>query len=428
LDGGYSDLLDYVNRDFSGAQNILPVFVKANNPFDYANPAHIDAITKKVDEMRKEDWRAHSVLSDKVPNWRGDIKVGSWRAIENPQFQKAIKALGFDGFYVSEGGNKNLAVYDSNQIKSFTNQAPTESKDIRYSLKAPDTPEVDAFMNRIEGKSKIVNEDGTPKIYYHGTAQDITEFIPKQAKAIFLSPTPSFAEDFTDASEYYMAKKVKEGLSDDKLMEFAKKADKLAREYGDSPEEAMNQVLRDQLPSRANIIPAYIYANNPFDYENPAHIQDVLNNATPEEMQKMLQGASFDPERLKRIFGFGSWNMIESPEAQGAIKRAGFDGFYVTEGGQKNLAVYDSSQIKSAFNLAPTKESKDIRYSFNAPPETHTKLEAANTAGKRLTDSINGVIKMFKDPEERIKTRIAFIIRYSKDNGLPIILFKIMGI
>jgi hypothetical protein len=234
----------------------------------------------------------------------------------------------------------------------------------RFSLSAPNTPEVREFMNRPEGDSKIVNEDGTPQIYYHGTSQDITEFVPKQAKAIFLSPTPSFAEDFTDASEYYMAKKFKEGLSSDALMEFAKKADKLAREVGDSPEEAMNQVLREQLPSRANIIPAYIYANKPFDYENPAHIQEVLDSATPEEMQRMLQGASFDPERLKRIFGFGSWNMIESPEAQGAIKRAGFDGFYVTEGGQKNLAVYDSSQIKSAFNRAPTKESKDIRFSL----------------------------------------------------------------
>jgi len=233
----------------------------------------------------------------------------------------------------------------------------------RFSLSAPDTPEVKAFMNRPEGDSKIINEDGSPKIYYHGTAQDITEFKPKQANAIFLSPTPSFAEDFTDASEYYMAKQFKEGLSTDALLAFAKKADKLAKEFGDSPEDAMNQVLREQLPSRANIIPAYVYANNPFDYENPTHIQQALDSATPAEMQKMLQGASFDPERLKRIFGFGSWNMIESPEAQGAIKRAGFDGFYVTEGGQKNLAVYDSSQIKSAFNKAPTKESKDIRFS-----------------------------------------------------------------
>ena len=234
----------------------------------------------------------------------------------------------------------------------------------RFSLSAPDTPEVKEFMNRPEGDSKIVNDNGSPKIYYHGTAQDITEFVPKQANAIFLSPTPSFAEDFTDSSEYYMAKKFAEGLSSDALMAFAKQADKRAKETGDTPEEAMNQVLRDQLPSRANIIPAYIYANKPFDYENPSHIQEVLDGATPEEMQRMLQGAGFDPERLKRIFGFGSWNMIESPEAQGAIKRAGFDGFYVTEGGQKNLAVYDPSQIKSAFNRAPTKESKDIRFSL----------------------------------------------------------------
>jgi len=234
----------------------------------------------------------------------------------------------------------------------------------RFSLSAPDTQEVREFMNRPEGDSKIVNKDGSPKIYYHGTAQDITEFKPKQANAIFLSPTPSFAEDFTDASEYYMAKQIKEGLSDDELTAFSKEADKLITEFGDSAEDAMNQVLREQLPSRANIIPAYIYANKPFDYENPAHIQEVLDSATPAEMQKMLQGTGSDPARLKRMFGFGSWNLIESPEAQGAIKRAGFDGFYVTEGGQKNLAVYDSSQIKSAFNRAPTKESKDIRFSL----------------------------------------------------------------
>ena len=298
-------------------------------------------------------------------------------------------------------GVKVKRVITPNQIEAEAEKKVEPTKGTlslkkKMSLKAPDTPEVDAFMNRKEGKSKIVDENGTPKIMYHGTARDITEFKPKQANAIFLSPTAKFAEDFTDASEYYMVKELKDRLSSEELQKLAKEADKRAKKSGDLPEEEMTRVLKEQLPSRANIIPVYVYANKPFDYENPQNIREL------EDLNLL------DPSDISFIKN-GNWKQIENQRTQSAIKQAGFDAFYVFEGGQKNLAVYDSSQIKSAFNVAPTKESKDIRYSFNAPPENHTKLESANTAGKRLTDSINSVIKMFKDPEERIKTRIAFI-------------------
>ncbi|MFZ4599837.1 MAG: LPD38 domain-containing protein, partial [Terrimicrobiaceae bacterium] len=172
--------------------------------------------------------------------------------------------------------------------------------------------------------------------------------------------------------------------------------------------DLLDYVNRDKAGAE-NIIPVYVYSRNPFDYQKTNDIEQVLNVATPEEMQSILQRASYNPDRLKRIIGEGSWNTIESSKFQSAVKRAGFDSFYVSEGGNKNLAVYDSSQIKSAFNVAPTAESKDIRYSFNVAPESHTKLEQVNTYGKTLTDTITSIFKMFKDPEERIKTRIAFI-------------------
>jgi hypothetical protein len=302
-------------------------------------------------------------------------------------------------------GVKVKRVITPNQIEAEAEKKVEPTKGTlslkkKMSLKAPDTPEVDAFMNRIEGESKIVDENGTPKIMYHGTARDITEFKPKQANAIFLTDSPRFAEGFTDASEAYMVKELKANLSSEELQKLAKEADKRAKKSGDLPEEEMARVLKEQLPSRANIIPVYVYANKPFDFQNNSDVEEVLNN---------LETESLAVELDRRALRNGNWSEIEKPRFQKAIKAAGFDGFYVIEGGQKNLAVYDSSQIKSAFNVAPTKESKDIRYSFNAPPENHTKLESANTAGKRLTDSINSVIKMFKDPEERIKTRIAFI-------------------
>ena len=219
----------------------------------------------------------------------------------------------------------------------------------RFSLSAPDTPEVKAFMNRPEGDSKIVNEDGSPKIMYHGTARDITEFIPKQAGAIFLTDSPRFAESFSASGEGYMIEEAAQNLTPEQLNSIIQKARKIAKKNGTSESDERIELLKDSLPSRANIIPAYVYANNPFDYDNADHLNALAKNGIDKYMMYVVQD--------------GKWKAIESPEVQKAIKDLGHDGFYVNEGGKKNLAVYDSSQIKSAFNKAPTAESKDIRFS-----------------------------------------------------------------
>jgi hypothetical protein len=360
-----------------------------------------------------DHYEVQSMYSDaRIPTKYGDA-AWSGKNIQPPEAKKfEEKQRGILVQASKEGrvepkpiGIKVKRVITPNQIEAEAEKKVEPTKGTlslkkKMSLKAPDTPEVDAFMNRIEGESKIVDENGTPKIMYHGTARDITEFKPKQANAIFLTDSPRFAEGFTDASEAYMVKELKNRLSSEELQKLAKEADKRAKKSGDLPEEEMARVLKEQLPSRANIIPVYVYANKPFDFQNDSDVEEVLNN---------LETESLAVELDRRALKNGNWSEIEKPRFQKAIKAAGFDGFYVIEGGQKNLAVYDSSQIKSAFNVAPTAESKDIRYSFNVAPESHTKLEQVSTYGKTLTDTITSIFKMFKDPEERIKTRIAFI-------------------
>jgi hypothetical protein len=254
----------------------------------------------------------------------------------------------------------------------------------RFSLTAPDTPEVRTFMNRPAGDSKIVNEDGSPRLYYHGTAQDITEFVPKQADAIFVSPTPKFADDFTYMSEDYMVRQIYNEMNGDERQKTQLKALENAKdgltkseyakikaeisEYGGSSYGflnndilfAVNKLLAEKLPSRRNIIPVYVYANNPFDYQNPEHTERVISEINKEGLNgsgKLLGEAYRDD--LER----GNWNAIEDGRVQGIIKQLGFDSFYISEGGNKNLAVYKSNQIKSAFNKAPT-ESPDIRFSL----------------------------------------------------------------
>jgi len=428
---------DYA-KETEGA-NVMPVYLNIKNPFNLKGKNKItnEMVMQFRDELRKEnpdlpfDW-----IKSKVDIFKENTKSGRFPfpniTFSTDAMKRVFEVCGYDGLL---DGDRHVVAFKSNQIKSAFNQRPTESPDIRYSLKAPDTPEVAAFMNRREGKSKIVNEDGTPKIYYHGTARDITEFMPKQADAIFFTDNPKFANDFTYMSEDYMNREIFNDLTTEEKEKIQLQALENSKDgltnadykkikseilalpgvsYGLIDNEilfAVNKILGEKLPSRRNIVPVYIYAQNPFDYQNEDHLETVY--AKLDDLGTNSNGVPFGEVYYRDGLSNGNWNAIEDGRVQKVIKDLGFDGFYVKEGGNKNLAVYSSSQIKSAFNIAPTKESKDIRYSFNVAPESHTKLEQVNTYGKTLTDTITNVFKMFKDPEERMKNRIAFIDPYS---------------
>ena len=179
------EIIESLNNLLPTRGNIMPIYVNAKNVFDYAN---------KDDVNRVYQWMMHnSSATGRMQNpdqWlnsvKGLISRGNWNRIESEPVQEAIRALGFDGFSVLEAGTKNYAVYNPTQIKSVTGNIGTwglgevtteqaqrfgmtaaqakqaqEEGDIRFSLrKAPDTP---AFKRWFSG-SKIVNEDGTPKI------------------------------------------------------------------------------------------------------------------------------------------------------------------------------------------------------------------------------------------------------------------------
>jgi hypothetical protein len=241
------------------------------------------------------------------------------------------------------------------------------------------------------GNSVVRNPDGSPKLMYHGTAQDISEFRPKQAGAIFLTDDPRFAESFADMSENYMQRNPREFFTEAQIEQFKKEGAKVAKAKGTDPIDEYLEIARNNLPSNANIIPVYVSAQDPFDYENPEHIA---------RLAKANGGLSpFIQAEISR----GSWTDIENKTIQAAIKAAGFDGFYVSEGGRKNLAVYDSTQIKSAFNqgtYSPT--DKNISYRKQAqqqfdgvtgainglPPFANNIKEGALNAFSKVPDSI----------------------------------------
>jgi len=256
----------------------------------------------------------------------------------------------------------------------------------------------DAFKKWF-GNSVVRNPDGSPKLMYHGTARDIEEFRPKQANAIFVTDDPRFAGVFSDASENYMADELFTSLSEGEYKKLEVQADKIAKKEGTSPIDELNTLLRNRLPSRANIVPVYVSAQNPFDFTNPTHVENLA---------KQNGGlSSFMREEISR----GSWETIEHERFQNAIRALGHDGFYVMEGGRKNLAVYDSSQIKSAFNqgtYSPT--DKRILYRTQAQQQFNGATSAINGLPPFTNDIKEGALNAFsKLPDSLLNAALGFM-------------------
>lgn len=119
---------------YSGQQEknfVTPVYVKAENPFDYQNPKHINQLSKHLDSL--EDWDLDQFLTETNNKTKQDLlrKISSkdhenWSLLEMTDIWDWIKN-NFDAAYVGEDGVKNLAVFKPTQIKSAIGNKGTYS-------------------------------------------------------------------------------------------------------------------------------------------------------------------------------------------------------------------------------------------------------------------------------------------------------------
>lgn len=251
-------------------------------------------------------------------------------------------------------------------------------------------------LRRFMAGSKIVHSDGRPVMMYHGTARDIHAFRGKQAGAIFLSYSPRFAGDFAALSGQWMQDHWDQVLTPEQI-EQAKKtaaaavmADKSVKMterkamkqsiMDGKPEgmaaDAMNEAVRDMMPSGENIMPVFVRATAPFDFRDKAMVDDVVGflfdkNMAGENDKVRIRLVSEKGDRanmnarvMRELISGGAWDVIESPEVQEVIRELGHDGFFVKEDGQINLAVYEPGQVKSVFNRG-TFDPLDERLSYS---------------------------------------------------------------
>ena len=188
-----------------------------------------------------------------------------------------------------------------------------------YSLEAPQTKT--PFFQKWFGNSKVVDTDGKPLVMYHGTKGNITVFKTRNG-LIFTTPSPEFANKYAEPSIYK-----------DRINEFTGE---------------------EQTPS---VMPIYVKAENPFDFENKEQLQRVVDQVRKDVPNWI---------HLDEI-AIGNWKILESDAVINALKKLGFDGVYITEKGVKNLAVFEPTQIKSATGNVGTfdETNPDIRYNIN---------------------------------------------------------------
>ena len=286
-------------------------------------------------------------------------------------FESSVIDAGYDGYAIPDMGMAVVLGADVPVISRGTRQEveerPEESKiqigDRKYSLRQTDTPEFKQWF----GKSQIKTLRGEPMRMYHGTARDISEFRPKQANAIFLTYDPRFAEGFADRSEDFMISELFKTLSVEERQSLRKQYEKIASKNKTNLIDELRDLIRAKLPTRSNVMPLYVRAENPFDFENKSHVDPLtsyLKDNVPEI--KDIDGSILNLSDVIKSVKEGRWTAIESQGVQDAIKNLGFDGFYVVEGITKNLAVYDPNQIKSAIGNIGTfaRDNNDIRYSI----------------------------------------------------------------
>jgi hypothetical protein len=160
-------------------------------------------------------------------------------------------------------------------------------------------------------KAAFMAKSKDPRRFYHGTKSDIRKFDPRTAKTVFVTPEPKFADDFAFEGQMESGR-----LTTDNI-------------------------------NKANVMPLRVQVENPFDPEDRAHMQaledEVLKRfgSHGQQVHSHLH-ALRDPDNSPN-----NWSYIEHPDIQKALKGMGHDAYYSTEGGIKNLGVYDPRRIKS---------------------------------------------------------------------------------
>lgn len=212
------------------------------------------------------------------------------------------------------------------------------------------------------GDTKVVDEQGRPEVMYHGTDADFNEFTPDKNGLIFVTPNQEFAGKF-------------------------------AQRYA------------GVVQGGENVLPLYAKADRPFDPTvaadraavidrlmemHPSYVMGSGERALLIDGRRTLYNDAVLDETLKNADS--NWAFLEQKSILDTIERAGFDAVYVIEDGVKNLAVFDSAQLKSATGNQGAFDAADPDIRKSEATEQQPDTSTADSIRSELRERFGDII------------------------------------
>ena len=175
------------------------------------------------------------------------------------------------------------------------------------------------WMNDPENASKVVDENGEPKVMYHGTKSDpFTTFDPEASGRgiIYTTEELAYAEDYTKDSD-------------------------------------------------GNVMEVFVNMRHPADPANDNASIAIIADIHKEDADIVLEAFTD---------GYDPYELLENPKIITALKEKGYDGVVFYEEMQLTHGVFDSDQIKSATGNQGTFDGENPNILFQeAPPDYQPK-------------------------------------------------------
>ena len=270
-----------------------------------------------------------------------------------------------------------------------TNVEPTDGREAQQPIALTQVQEARQAPDTIEFKkwhmgSKVKDENGKPKVVYHGTNKSFDTFVPAETR-----------NRLGNVEGFY---------------------------FTESPEEASSYATKEgQAQEGANVMPVYLNVANPYDVQKKNYVSRNMEEAYKKALTKQIiqETGSEDPQwvksKVEELIGRGRlpYTGMDPKVEQEVIKAGGFDG--MKDG--PHWVAFDSNQIKSASgNIGEfNRRSPNIRFAkeeqVTLPNTGETKESLTDHLRKEFGRHIDtaqrrGTLKIVNDASELEKAGI----------------------
>lgn len=307
----------YMDRDTG--ETMYEVYANIKKPFD----TRLEECRAIWENEFYGEYSRTALQESGLPDWTDGYDLVDFLEENGYDYDAILLDEGADqvnGSVVERG--ISYVVRSSEQIKSITNENPTSDPDIRYSLKEDSRGNMlTEQQQRYFQDSKITDNDGRLMVMYHGTTAygEITKF--RKGRSGWLGPGIYLSSRKSDAQRY---------------------ADAMGEGNGSLYE---------------------LYAN----VTNPLVV--TQNNPVPEILLAAYGRESVYKNRSAKQ---GNDTHIITPADIKKLQSKGYDGIRWDFGGNTELSVFSSEQLKRVGNTSPT-GNPDIRYSLKPVPPARPK-------------------------------------------------------